>query len=282
VKHRAFQLSFFALIITLMTACRSTELQQGYRKVDIGGRRLHMLVTGRGAPVVVLESGLGDTTSAWEMVQPQVAEFACAISYDRAGLGMSEPATAEPRTSAQIARELHTALHRAGIPPPYVLVGHSLGGFHVRLFAHQFPTEVAGLVLVDPSAEDWDDIMRTQFPDKYREAMAWRAQPRPEGVKRESAAWEESKQQARAAWPLPDVPVVLFTSVKGKPDGSETKSSEKWAEVHKEWLQKIPRGTHVVTDKSGHYIQFNESKLVVNAISNIVAEVRSRTSELRH
>ena len=128
-----------------MVGCRSSMIPptEGYHKVDIGGCRLQMLIRGRGDPVVVLESGCGDTISSWEKVQPEVAKFACVVAYDRAGLGMSDPAVNESRTTAQIARQLHTALHKANLPPPYVLVGHSMGGFHVRLFAQQFPKEVA-------------------------------------------------------------------------------------------------------------------------------------------
>src|SRR5687768_4324325 len=117
-----------------------------------------MLVVGRGKPTVGLEGGTFGTNRGWEVGQPAVAEFTRVIAYDRAGLGISDPAPAEARTSAQIARELHRALRVAGVRPPYVLVGSSAGGFHIRLFAHQFPEEVVGLVLVDPAAEDWDDI----------------------------------------------------------------------------------------------------------------------------
>lgn len=257
-----------------MTACRSTEWRQGDRTVDIGGCRLHMLVKGRGNPVVVLESGLGDTISSWEKVQPEVAKFARVIAYDRAGLGTSDPAVREPRTTAQIARELHTALHKAKLPPPYVLVGHSLGGFHVRLFAHQFPKEVAGLILVDPSAEDWNELLKAQFPDEYARMMAWRTADHPDGMKRELAAWDLSKAQARAAWPLPDVPVVLFTGLQGNPGGTQI-----IRKLHTEWLQRIPHATHIVTEKSGHYLHVNEPELVIHAISNIVAGVRLRSSD---
>lgn len=274
MKRRAFNLSCFALVIATMTACRSTEPIEGNRTVDIGGCHLHMLVAGRGGPVVVLESGLGDTISSWEKVQPEVAKFARVVAYDRAGLGRSDPALTEPRTTAQIARELRTALHKAKLPPPYVLVGHSMGGFHVRLFAHQFPKEVAGLVLVDPSAEDWNDLLEAQFPDEYAKMMAWRTRDHPEGMKKELATWETSKKEARAARPLPDVPVVLFTGLKGNPGGTGI-----ILKLHTEWLQNIPRATHIVTEKSGHYLHTNEPELVVNAISNIVAGARSRASE---
>ncbi len=232
-----------------------------------------MLVAGHGRPVVVLEAGLGDTISTWEKVQPEVARFACVVAYDRAGLGKSEPAVVESRTTAQIARELHTALRKAKLRPPYVLVGHSMGGLHVRLFAHQFPEEVAGLVLVDPSAEDWNDLLKAQFPDEYAKMMAWRTRNHPEGMKKELAAWETSREQARGARPLPQVPVVLFTGLKGNPGGTGI-----ILKLHTEWLQTIPGATHIVTEKSGHYLHTTEPELVVNAISNIVARVRSRAA----
>src|SRR4051794_24174093 len=134
VKKARIHFACMSVLVVVLTGCRSPELQ-GCRKVDIGGCRLNMLVMGRGSPAVVLDSGLGDTIGAWKLVQPQVAEFATVIAYDRAGLGLSDPAPLEPRTSAQLARELHKALHAAGIKPPYILVGHSAGGFHARLFA---------------------------------------------------------------------------------------------------------------------------------------------------
>jgi pimeloyl-ACP methyl ester carboxylesterase len=271
-----FYFVWISVAVVVITGCRSTELQ-GYRKVSIGGCRLNMLVVGHGSPTVVLDSGLGDTISAWELVQPQVAEFTTVIAFDRAGLGLSDPAPSEPRASAQMARELHTALHSAGIRPPYVLVGHSAGGFNARLFAHQFPKEVAGLVLVDPSSEGWDEITRIKYPAKYQELQDWLLKPHPEGLKRQLEGYEASEQQARNAWPLPDVPVVVLIGMKSKSDGSETKYHDEWHQVHEEWLRKIPRGTLMAARKSGHYIQFDEPKLVINAITNIVTTARDRT-----
>ena len=93
-------------------------------------------------------------------------------------------------------------------------------------------------------------------------------------MKKELAAWDTSKEQARAARPLPDVPVVLFTGLKGNPGGTGI-----ILKLHTEWLQTIPGATHIVTEKSGHYLHTNEPELVVNAISNIVAGVRSGASE---
>ena len=115
--------------------------------VDVGGYRLHINCTGAGSPTVVIDAGWGDWSASWSSwVQPEVAKTTRVCTYDRAGMGYSE-AGPLPRTAEQFAKELHTLLQRAGIPGPYVLVGHSLGGLPVRVFAHAYATDVAGVVL---------------------------------------------------------------------------------------------------------------------------------------
>jgi len=118
------------------------------RLVRVNKRRMHIHVTGEGTPTVVFESGMGASCLSWTLVQPYVAKFARAVSYDRAGHGWSDPAP-EPRTAQQIAHELRTLLDATGVPGPYVLVGHSFGGYVNRAFAHLYRNEVVGMVLVD-------------------------------------------------------------------------------------------------------------------------------------
>ncbi|NTU81141.1 MAG: alpha/beta hydrolase [Chloroflexales bacterium] len=102
-----------------------------------------------------MDAGANDFSLFWARVQPEVVRIARVCVYDRAGLGWSEPSPHE-RTSPTMVRELHTLLERAGEPGPYVLVGHSLGGLNMRLFAQQHPAEVVGLVLVDAAHEEQD------------------------------------------------------------------------------------------------------------------------------
>lgn len=120
------------------------------------GRRLNLYCIGEGSPTVVFESGLTDETDVWAWVQPAVAAHVQACSYDRAGSGYSDPGR-RVGTSANSVDDLHRLLAAAGIKPPYVLVGHSYGGMHARLFADLHRDEVAGMVLIDPSEEDWSD-----------------------------------------------------------------------------------------------------------------------------
>jgi len=121
--------------------------------VDAGGHLLHIDVTGTGKPVVIFENGSGDFSFIWDLVQPEISKTTMTVSYDRAGYAWSE-AGPLPRTGRQIAYELHTALHNAGIKGPYILVGQSYGGFLVRSFARFYRKEVVGLVLVDALNED--------------------------------------------------------------------------------------------------------------------------------
>jgi pimeloyl-ACP methyl ester carboxylesterase len=123
------------------------------RLVEVEGRRLHLLCRGEGAPAVVLDAPLGGSALGWSLVQPEVAGVTRVCAFDRAGYGWSDPGPA-PRTSGRVVSELREALRAAGVPPPYVLVGASIGGCNMRLFAARHPGEVAGLVLVDSAHED--------------------------------------------------------------------------------------------------------------------------------
>lgn len=133
--------------------------------VNIGQFNLNLDCTGIGKPTVILESGLGIPGVGWQLVQPGIAKFTRVCSYDRAGYGWSDPGPL-PRTSREIALELHTLLKNAHVSPPYILVGHSLGGFNVRLFNFLYPSEAVGFVLVDSSQEDQETKMRRSIREE--------------------------------------------------------------------------------------------------------------------
>jgi pimeloyl-ACP methyl ester carboxylesterase len=120
---------------------------------DVGGRRLHWQAAGQGGPTVVMEAAIWDFSLTWALVAPEVARFTHVMTYDRAGLGWSDPAPGA-RTAEAMAADLHALLQAANVPGPYVLVGQSFSGMLVRLYAYRYPDEVAGLVLVDSAHED--------------------------------------------------------------------------------------------------------------------------------
>lgn len=149
--------------------------QEG-KSVDIGGYRLNLNCTGQGHPTVILEAGLTVPAISWRAVQREVAEFTRVCSYDRAGYDWSDPGPI-PRTSAQSMKELHTLLRNAGESPPFVLVGHSYGGTNVRIYDSLYPSDVAGMVLVEPGHED------LKLPAQFQASFDATVQERRESLK---------------------------------------------------------------------------------------------------
>jgi len=149
------------LILALVTltagAIAKSNLAKQYpapgQLVDVGRYKLHINCMGQGSPTVILEAGLGNYSLYWAHVQPEVARFTRVCSYDRAGYGWSEPSP-YPRTAIVEVEELHTLLVTANVEGPYIMVGHSMGGMLVRVYANNYPDEVVGMVLVDSLHEE--------------------------------------------------------------------------------------------------------------------------------
>lgn len=243
--------------------------------VDAGGHPLRMLISGHGGPAVVFETGgtagSGGPLESWERIQPAISKLTTTVSYDRAGCGLSAPGP-KPRDARQVALELHTALHNAAVSPPYILVGHSFGGPLIRVFAGMYPHEIYGLVLADPAQEDF---------------IAWNIARQTNHVDGLPSDWSEVKtslDEARDSR-LPDgIRVVLITGMGPKtfPSFFTAKETEDyrsghqmWLKFHQDWVDKIPRAQHIVTEKTGHGIPFQEPELLITAISNMIATADS-------
>ncbi|HWA17646.1 MAG TPA: alpha/beta hydrolase [Devosia sp.] len=140
------------------------------RLVDVGGYRVHLDCLGEGSPTIVLDAGLGGSSLDWGLVQPQLAASTRVCSYDRAGMGWSDPGPGA-RAPAQLAEELHTLLTNAGVAGPFVLVGHSLAGKNLRLFAKGYPSDVAGMVLVDTRSERVDAKLSATEIEGFKGAL---------------------------------------------------------------------------------------------------------------
>jgi len=167
MKTKAFGIiSIIVLVLLLLVlgtaiagAIAKSNLARHYptpgQLVDVGGYKMHINCIGEGSPTVILEAGTGDFSLTWAYVQPEIAKDTRVCSYDRAGFGWSE-ASPYPRTGNMMVEELHTLLVNASVQGPYVLVGHSLGGLLTRVYAHKYPDEVAGMVMVDSAHEEID------------------------------------------------------------------------------------------------------------------------------
>jgi pimeloyl-ACP methyl ester carboxylesterase len=243
------------------------------RMVVVEGVRVHIAEKGTG-PTVVFESGMGEDTNTWKDVLPTIAEFAHTVAYDRPGLGRSQPTT-QPRTVTQMAVDLHRILDAAGIAPPYVLVGHSLGGAIVQVFAHRYPREVTGLVLVDP-----EDGRLTHLLHSRLSAAEWASRQRaldqalpkmPPHVRAELKAADDSGEAVAQAIPLPPVPVVLLSGTKKNPEfpGNVLEQDLK-LEFHNALVEQTPGAKHILVPSSRHYIQNDAPEMVIQAVRNVL------------
>lgn len=272
--------------------------------VDVKGPKMHINCTGEGSPTVILESGLGGGSLDWSLVQPEVAKFGRVCSYDRAGIVWSA-ASDRRRDAIQITSELHDLLDAANISPPYVMVGHSIGGVYVQLFAARYPDEVAGVVLVDSSHGDQlatvagipsfvpylfkaaapVGIARLvnameDFPNLSREAKAERAGLYSHtqtvfAIANEMAAVSESLAQLRSSpMQLGDKPLIVLS--RGLSDGASPQTEAAWRSLQNELVMCSSNGKHVIAEKSGHYIHFSEPDVVINAIRDVVRVVSDK------
>ena len=239
--------------------------------VDVGGYKLRMQVAGSGTPTVVLDAGGGDNLDAWRDVFPEVARFARVVAYDRAGLGQSELGPA-PRSFTRYATELHTMLRRAGIPPPYVLVGHSMGAADLRAFARLFRDEVAGLVFVDPFNEQ---IFRSSSAKENEEELARMDAASLNYSAGQQAEWAMARAEELADFPElssfgrpPDVPMMLLVAGRERgPDGDWVKAV---LAEYGTWMAEASEGGLAVDPDSRHYIQRDNPALVISAIRRVV------------
>jgi pimeloyl-ACP methyl ester carboxylesterase len=257
-----------ALLMLATVLCARS--QDATRMVDAGGYKIRMRVEGSGRPVAFIYGGFGGRLEGWNGVASKLKGQTQVILYDRGGNGQSEAAPG-PRDSKHIAAELRAALVNAGVKGPWVIVGQSLGGIHARVFAHEYPKDVTGLVLIDPTAENYGDELRRvrtglhgdTEPVAADELKSW-----PSGMRLEYESLNADMQQAREAWPLPKVPITVLTSLHAGGD-LNYESPMLWLALHQE-LAKRAGAKHIVSETLGHNMQNEDPEFVAAAIRELV------------
>ena len=257
------------ILVTSVAACLSSmviRIASGRDLLlNIGDQKLHLETLGESGPTVVFEAGLGNSSTTWKSVVGAIATFAKVVLYDRPGLGKSLPLLnrRSPVTADQVATNLHELLNVAGISPPYILVGHSLGGLYVQMFARKYPKEVSGVVLLDSSSTDAPNELKT----RSRLERGTAAHLEQEGI-------PESNRQVVAAGPFPDVPVTVTAATDHGPFFKE------WEPTLSRLQQGLaglsPRSTLIVAEGSGHDIQIDRPQTVIDAVKHMATRSTNR------
>jgi pimeloyl-ACP methyl ester carboxylesterase len=232
--------------------------------LTVNRQKLHIETLGEFGPAVVFEAGLGNDSSTWKLVAGPVATFARVVLYDRAGLGQSQPllSTNSTVTADEVATRLHGLLAAVDIRPPYILVGHSLGGLYAQMFARKFPSEVSGVVLLDSSSAQAPSELKT----RARLEPGSAAYLEEEGI-------PESNKQVTNSGPFPDVPLTVIAATDHGPFFKDWEPT--LMQLQQQLVTLSPQATFVVAQGSGHNIQFDRPGTVVDAIKRMARAAKA-------
>jgi len=261
-----------------------SQVRDGYlvERVQVNGYSLFIACRGAGRPTIVLETGFTDPGITWgrELFQ-RVSEVRRACVYDRAGLGYSDPRP-DITDSGKVAADLHALLDGAHIEPPYVLVGHSIGGMHVRVYDHAHPGEVVGMVLVDASHPDQFLRARQRLSPADWAIMERSLRSAHADPMKEPLDWTRSSLLAREAGSLGDRPLQVLSHARDfdtlrrqrlpLAEGNEIWEGL-WQELQADLTSLSRNSTYIVVPGSGHYIQGHDPDQVIEAIGRVVDEV---------
>lgn len=271
--NRTFQTSFLSVVLLsgMLAAACAANFNPESRLIDVGGHRLNIRCSGEGAPAVMLISGLASDNHDWLTVEEKVSESTRVCSYDRAGLGESDPVDRAP-TAQTAADRLHALLSAAGVNGPVVLVGHSYGGFIAQIYGAQHPENTAAVVLVDSLQKD--NLVRTReiLGDQLMAAFTRATQANPEGVDLVT-----SYQQVETVETLGDLPLTVITAgVPNLPPLIEAEVRERltgsWSESQQDLVRLSTAGTHIIAQQSGHCVQCDQPDLVADVILELAGK----------
>jgi pimeloyl-ACP methyl ester carboxylesterase len=267
------------------SAAASAEARDWVRAIDVGGRTLSIACVGptdTGKPTVIFEAGLGGDRGVWGDVMTALTATDRGCSYDRAGLGLSEPAP-KPRTTSDQVEDLHSLLAAAGLTPPYVLVGHSSGGWNLMVYGDKYPDDVSGIVMVD--------VRPPAFSEKSFAALPPKTAGEPEALTqaRAEADWEKdpsrnpegldlikSSAEAEASLGFGDRPLVVLTAgdrkavTEGLPAPVAEELDSIWMELQTGLVGLSTNGRQEIVVGTTHDMPFEKPDAIVEAIHEVI------------
>ncbi len=284
------------------------------RFYDVGGRQLMLYASGTGGPVVVFLPGAGVTGLGYLNLHEQASRFTTSALYDRSGTGWSDHAEL-PRSATEVTEELRSLLRVAGVPGPYVLVGHSLGGIYGRRFAQRFPADVAGLVFLDPGQEYTTRLPKPSLRERLRTSLAlfhvvlrfkrllrgyfermladWPAPVRDLLLEYHLKSWRVGLKEAknfesicdeiRRGGDMPDVPLIVLTGMGIDPframfatEASQRQLNDIKLAINRAIANSVPHGEHRVLENAAHAtFHVDRPDAVVQAIRDLLDRVHN-------
>ena len=269
-----------ALAIALLTGCASLPVSSSE---PVGGASVTYATVGEGSPTVVMEAGLGDSRATWNDLAMRLSGASRVFTYDRPGYSPSFKNKFDSdrdgrRTGEEVATHLRALLDRADVEPPYLLVGHSIGGLYVLAFAKLYPEDVEGIVLVDGRPAD--------FTAACESADAGPCKPpgmmvalMPTHQKAEVKGIPETESFAPAPWELGRIPVTVIAATE-PPIGGNRTLQKLWLRHQEKFADHAPRGRYVQANGAGHYIHRDMPGLVYDEIVRMLDDIRSRSGRV--
>jgi pimeloyl-ACP methyl ester carboxylesterase len=248
------------------------------QRLQVRARTIEYVLSGRAAPALLLFSGAGVTLEGWGRLYPALDRIGRVLAWNRPGVGRSS-GPHEPQSGAVVVEAARSLAASVGLAPPYVLVGHSLGGLHAQLFARRHSEEVAGVVLVESLHVDDRGLVKGH-EGRLASVLGRMLSLSPAQVRTnlrdELAGLDATAAQVQAAGPFPSVPLAVVTGGTEPPQWLVPRPALRSKRVHQKELVKLsPLGLHVVARRSGHFPQWSQPQLVLDAIRSVVAQARA-------
>lgn len=271
-----------ALIAALLPCALAAQTRT---RVSVGDHALDVVVGGHGGPALVFETGLADSLDTWLPMWRTMSQFTTVVDYSRAGLGRSDAGPPD-HSVPHAAADLHALLHALPVRPPFILVARSYGSLIARLYTSLYPSDVAGIVLVDGTHEQQVrrfGALDPTYPRAFRVFFDSLLRTMPDGPAAAETR-ETVKIQAEGTVPglkpLPDIPMAVVTSMQSDEASAyvngTARGHEVWRALHDEWFRRSRNAIHIQTTHSGHGIQDDEPALVEMAIRFVLDRVRAQ------